>query len=298
MLHAHPEVFVLDEGWFLNDRGASVEAWLDTEAFGRWAGLEHNGWLRAIPRAEAELIARRAMMEALMREAAARAQRRTRITRIGDKTTFYYNDRPEALHALFPRSRYISVVRDGRDVAVSHAFYQFKYRRREGPGIFSMFSPEGRAHMERAYAYYTSEERERQGDPVPLFTEETLRYFAGVWKHTVAGARRAAALWGEGTDGGRFHEIRYERLHAKPELIGETLRFLGVAADGALVRQIVECHAFERRTGGRKPGQEAATAYHRKGIVGDWRNYFTPRDQKVFWDAAGEELRGLGYERD
>src|SRR5690606_28435453 len=107
MLHAHPEVFVLDEGWFLNDRGASVEAWLDTEAFGRWAGLEHNGWLRAIPRAEAELIARRAMMEALMREAAARAQRRTRITRIGDKTTFYYNDRPEALHALFPRSRYI-----------------------------------------------------------------------------------------------------------------------------------------------------------------------------------------------
>lgn len=286
MLHSHPNVFLMDEGWFFNERGCSVHEWLDEAAFDRWANTGHNGWLRAIPRDEALLLARRAMMETLMRTAASRALRNTPILRIGDKTTFSYTAHPERLHALFPRSRFIHVVRDGRDSAVSQAFYQFRYRKREGPGFFSMFSPDGAAHMERAYAYHA----EGRGDPVPLFNEETLRYFAGIWAHCVDGARRAAALWGD-----RFHEVRYEDLRARPERIADTLRFLAVPATPEIVEHVVSRNRFEQATQGRKPGEALPTAHRRKGLVGDWRTHFTDHDRATFQSAAGPQLNQSGY---
>ena len=47
---------------------------------------------------------------------------------------------------------------------------------------------------------------------------------------------------------------------------------------------------------GRQPGEEKKTSFFRKGIVGDWRNYFCQRAKKVFDFYAGAYLIKLGYE--
>jgi len=59
----------------------------------------------------------------------------------------------------------------------------------------------------------------------------------------------------------------------------------------------VAAHTFESLSGGRTPGQEDRTAEWRKGVVGDWRTYFTEETKERFKAMAGELLVELGYER-
>ena len=60
---------------------------------------------------------------------------------------------------------------------------------------------------------------------------------------------------------------------------------------------IAKKFSFEQQSG-RKPGQESKTNFMRKGIIGDWRNQFSPEACKVFNHFAGNELVLLGYEKD
>lgn len=288
MLNTHPEAFVLDEGWFLNDRAHGVESWIDSGAIGRWCETGHNAWAERIGGAAGvERAATRGAMEGVMRAAAATAHEGKRVRAIGDKTTFYYCDRVEALHQLFPDAAFVHVLRDGRDVAVSHCFYLFKFRSREGPSQFDVLPEGAREHMERAYRFHALGEGER----VPLFSERSLRYFAGVWGACVAGAARARGLYGE-----RFLEVRYERaLERTEEELATVLRFLGLSASPERVRAIVDQHRFEARTR-RERGDADPLAKTRKGVAGDWRTYFSAEDERVWADAAGEGMREAGYE--
>jgi ABC-type polysaccharide/polyol phosphate transport system ATPase subunit len=64
------------------------------------------------------------------------------------------------------------------------------------------------------------------------------------------------------------------------------------------LRQAIVANRFEHMTGGRPRGQEDLRAHERKGIVGDWRNYFTDRVKRVFKDRYGRLLIMTGYEKD
>lgn len=287
MLNAHPEAFVLDEGWFLNDRSHGAESWIDSGAVERWCATGHNAWAERIGDAmDVVRAATRGAMEGVMRAAALTAHEGKRVRAIGDKTTFYYCDRVEALHRLFPDATFVHMLRDGRDVAVSHCFYLFKFRGREGPSQFDMLPEGAREHMERAYRFHALGEGER----VPLFCERSLRYFAGVWGACVRGSARARALYSE-----RFLEVRYERaLERTEEELAVVLRFLGLHASPERVRAIVDQHRFEARTR-RERGDADPLAKTRKGIAGDWRTYFRGEDEGVWADAAGEAMREAGY---
>jgi lipopolysaccharide transport system ATP-binding protein len=63
------------------------------------------------------------------------------------------------------------------------------------------------------------------------------------------------------------------------------------------LRAVVATHRFEARSG-RKRGQEDPASHERKGIAGDWRNYFTDRAAKLFKERFGELLVETGYEKD
>lgn len=54
---------------------------------------------------------------------------------------------------------------------------------------------------------------------------------------------------------------------------------------------------FERLTGGRKSGTEDISSHERKGIAGDWKNYFTPKVKEYFKVKYGELLVSTGYEQ-
>jgi len=55
-------------------------------------------------------------------------------------------------------------------------------------------------------------------------------------------------------------------------------------------------NSFERHSKGRKKGQEDNASHFRKGVAGDWVNYFTPAIKKEFKDRYNDVVIKLGYE--
>lgn len=78
--------------------------------------------------------------------------------------------------------------------------------------------------------------------------------------------------------------IRYEDLLAQDSEILETVLIdhCELPVNRERLREIVMANRFENLTGGRKPGEENRMAHERKGIAGDWKNYFTPTVTEEF----------------
>ena len=98
--------------------------------------------------------------------------------------------------------------------------------------------------------------------------------------------------------------LHYERLLANTEEETRRLfRYLGVEVSGRLHQAIIRRNRFERASVGQKiwqkarqPGQADDKSHFRKGITGDWRNYFQPHHSQRFKELTGNALIELGYE--
>lgn len=93
--------------------------------------------------------------------------------------------------------------------------------------------------------------------------------------------------------------VRYEdlRLNTVAELQRVVKELSGKTISTAHASEIVEEFSFIRQTG-RNPGEESKENFLRKGLVGDWRNYFCPESCEIFEHYAGDILIQLGYEKD
>jgi hypothetical protein len=92
--------------------------------------------------------------------------------------------------------------------------------------------------------------------------------------------------------------VRYEDLIE--DTYGELARLLNfyeIKLDENEINAIVKKHEF-RNTTGRVPGEHDVASFNRKGIVGDWHNYFTTEHKEKFKRIAGQFLIETGYERD
>lgn len=91
-------------------------------------------------------------------------------------------------------------------------------------------------------------------------------------------------------------ETRYEDLLADPA--GELSRIVSCLRDGnpdpAEIARIVEKYSFKAQSG-RRQGEEKKGSFMRKGVAGDWANYFSDEAAEVFKSYAGEALTALGY---
>ena len=94
--------------------------------------------------------------------------------------------------------------------------------------------------------------------------------------------------------------IRYEDLLERDVEIFEEVLIdrCGMQVTRERLREVIVANRFENITGGRERGQEDVAAHERKGIVGDWKNHFTPRVTDAFKQRFGELLVATGYERD
>jgi hypothetical protein len=63
-------------------------------------------------------------------------------------------------------------------------------------------------------------------------------------------------------------------------------------------REVLLANRFERLTRGRERGNEDITMHERKGIAGDWQNYFTEPVKRAFKLRYGGLLVATGYEQD
>lgn len=180
---------------------------------------------------------------------------------VGEKTPEHAMLVPQ-LATMLPRARFIHIIRDGRDAAVSGWFYNIL---RNGESFKKRF-PDLPAYIE-------------------LFATE----------HWVPYIRSAQSI--ARTAPHRYMQLRYEDLHAQPEtLIRQMLEFLDVDASDESVATCRDGGAFEKHASGRQRGQLDAQSFYRKGIVGDWKNHFDQRCVETFTRFGGPLLAELGYE--
>lgn len=75
------------------------------------------------------------------------------------------------------------------------------------------------------------------------------------------------------------------------------LDFLQWPVPDDIIRKVVEQSSFERRSRGRKRGETSNVSHYRRGVAGDWRNYFDRRLGEMFERAVPHMLTELGYEK-
>lgn len=282
MLAAHPQLLAMGEGFFVGTSGWGLAPAIDERVFRNWAQLDDvaGSWMKGVSIEEGLCIARRGMMEAIIRAAASRSGK-PGFRVVIDKSAYAYSRFAAQLHTLFPESSFIDIIRDGRDAAVSDVFMIL------AKGLGKHFPEENREHIERARAFHV----DGKGEFVPLFNEWLLRRSAREWAEAVAGSVIAAECFGP-----RFVQFRYERLLADATDIRRALQLLRVDDSDRSIDVCVRAGSFSTLSGGRLPGQEDRGNFFRKGVAGDWRTHFREQDKAVFKEEAGRTLIELGYE--
>src|SRR5215208_1904499 len=208
---------------------------------------------------------------------------------VGDQSPLLNATFIEEVSRVYPEAKVIHIMRDGRDQAVSMLHHVWNRSTDQG-GVQTLKAGE----FERREAYRSDPERFlRMGEG--MFTEERLRGAARSWNARVG----ETAQDGPVLLGPNYTEVRYEDLLERPnEEVGRLAGFLGADTSEKALLQAVGSASFEKLSKGRQRGQEDTSSFYRKGVAGDWNNYFTERDKEIYKEEAGELLIRLGYERD
>jgi hypothetical protein len=176
---------------------------------------------------------------------------------VGDKTPIYGIDIP-LLHGLWPRARFVHLIRDGRDVCLSVQ----NWKRKDGStGLVENFT---------------------------TWAEDPVATTGVWWAWRVRLAREA----GTPLSPEQYYELRYEALvHHPAEECARLCAFLKVPYEESMLR------FYEGRTR-EKPGLPTKKAWLpiTPGLR-DWRTQMAPEDQERFEATAGDLLDELGYPR-
>lgn len=165
----------------------------------------------------------------------------------------------EMMANCFPEARYIHLLRDGRDVAVSAWFHL----QRCDPRLFQKYRS-----------------IEQMADWTAKRWAESIRKV----RQTVIQRRIA------------YVEVRYEDLRADgPARLHRLLEFLEVERDPETIAACLAASSFERMSGGRAAGDEDSRSFFRKGVSGDWRNHFDEATGKRFCALTEGLMEELGY---
>ncbi len=270
-LNQHAEIFATEhrlfgefcEVWQNNDGTTSPRITFDKYAqafsvhyFFEEMGLQRNAFQEAFTKSFANFVV-------------GFAKRRTGKSVVVDKITPYPGTAGlvvEKIRKLFPDSKIIQLVRDGRDVLTS--------------GTFDWLLKD--AQGTDRYRYFV--DKEPGFELKRFFDDEVIRKWAENWRETV-----------EVFDGSPADVVvSYEAM--KADLSGELRRVattLGVNTGGFDGLGKV---TFEQMSGRKEGDGSQPTAKARKGVVGDWKSHFTRADGELFDSLAGPQLISAGYE--
>ena len=92
--------------------------------------------------------------------------------------------------------------------------------------------------------------------------------------------------------------VRYEELVATENLalFQKLLTHCDIQIPADLLAELLHDNSFESLSGGRRRGEEDKKSSYRKGVHGDWRNYFNNKIQNRFAEATGDLLAVWRYE--
>ncbi len=249
VLNAHPEVALNGEGHFTSVLVPAIAQAIEG----------HNAQAKVLFKLDNDdaLACLRCIIDRTLSRYIESKPEPDRVRWVGDKT-------PEAamaiqlLDGLYPGSRFIHVIRDGRD------------------GVAS-----GWAHLSR-------DNNTSRFATVADYAE----YFATRhWTPYITLARRAGSQLGS-----RYMEVRYEDMHADAAReTGRMLRFLEADASPAAIDACVRAGAFERLTGGRQRGESDPKSHFRNGQIGTFTNTLPGDAIARFEQVARPMMEELGY---
>ena len=297
-LDGHPEILCKGEGRFFGGewRRANFEitqkpvlasslynALLSSEYLRLW--IERSVWTKDGDPDEQLVRLARVAVNFFLTEALAKTDKKI----VGDKTPLLSPEFVEEIHLIYPEAKVIHIIRDGRDSAVSMMHHL--WNRSSDKGGIQTLTPE---EVEKREAYRANPQKVLETDQ-GIFTEERLRRVAESWRLRVGKTIEVGpALFGE-----NYTEVRYEDLLERAfEEVRRLAAFLGADTSEAAIEQAVRGASFEKLSSGRERGQEDSNSFYRKGVSGDWKNYFSERDKEIYKEEAGDLLIRLGYEKD
>lgn len=187
----------------------------------------------------------------------------------------------------------IYVLRDGRDVVISLYFFHVRHvllgsmwRGRVERYFGTILGPNYVLSDVKANlpAFIESLTQRPHGGTLPVYREKAFQSWPD---HVTSWIGRDGVL-----------VVRYEDLLEAPA--AELRRIadnLSITIGQSELDAIAEAHSFRIRSG-RSPGTEDRRSFLRRGIAGEWREYFTVDAGRAFSDYAGSTLFDLGYEDD
>ena len=185
---------------------------------------------------------------------------------------------------VYPDARLVFILRDGRDAILSHRFQAF------------IDKPEHLSNEDRRIRqdFINKPERFLSGQR-SIFTESGLRLAAKGWANNVVKTDQT----GQELLGEQYHHLRYEDLLNHPwEEMSKVWTFLGVEPHSTGLNEALETE-LKQNPDAEWQQQKAAdiAGSLEKGKRGTWRELFTPQDQRIFKDMAGEVLIAWDYEK-
>ncbi len=185
-------------------------------------------------------------------------------------------------YLYFPTLRNVIVLyRDGRDVMVSYYFYSL-FPNQIGNSDF--------VKTMRGYLGFADYDN---------IVVNLPRFIEFVYTKKPSPRFSWSEFVDDWADRDNIYSMKYENLISEPrqELSRLLATRFSLAPDMDKIESVVAKNSF-RSTTGRKPGEESRSSFARKGIVGDWKNCFSPEARRVFNDFAGKQLIKIGYEED
>ncbi|MGQ7793102.1 sulfotransferase family protein [Faunimonas sp. B44] len=255
LLDSHPAIICRNEGGFQQFATALARSIGEYDGFveARADVFGKGGYPHMTPR-EVRALYRTFLDGRMLRDLGSRPA----VRWVGDKDP-NHGQEVRLLLAALPEARFVQIVRDGRDQAVSSWHHVH------------------RIHGERAASRF------------PEFGSFALR-LAGEWAKGIRSIRTELAAVGA-----PYCEVRYEDLLAEPRRsLRRVLNFFEVAADDDTISACLSAADFERLSG-RPRGEEDRTSFFRKGIAGDWRSLMDDRLAVEYVRRTGGLMSELGY---
>ena len=196
---------------------------------------------------------------------------------------------------VFPSAKFIHIVRDGRDVAVSMRFHRMRqgvyYRGDEKSALLRLLNSRRLSlrivrALRRRFGWFDSssfKDLSAEG----LLSAAALRKSAGEWVNVVSYILDVQEDFPDNS-----LTVKYEDLLEDTEReLGRVLNFLSADASPGTVQTLARRFKFDRMS---KTGDQS---FFRKGTSGDWRNYFSSENVEQFKSIGGDLLIRLGYEK-
>lgn len=271
-LNQHPEIFATEhrlfgdfcEVWQNNDGSTSPRITFDKYA----QAFSVHYFFDAMDLNRAEFL--EAFEKSFANFLVGFATRRTDKKYVIDKITPYPGTASmvvEKIRKLFPQSKIIQLVRDGRDVLTSGT-YDWLLKDAAGTDRY-------RHHVDHEEGFVLKR----------FFDDAVIEKWANNWRETIDAFENGAA----------DSQISYEAM--KSDLPSEIRKIVTtIGADPGGVDAASQKVSFQQMTGRKEGDGSAPTAKARKGIVGDWKSHFTIADGRLFDSICGQQLVSLGYE--